>query len=182
MLLGIILAGGQSRRMGFDKALLPWQGGTLLTHAQQLLIDVGCDHVLVSRNEPDYIEDHFHGQGPLAGIHACLSHTVCDEAIVIPVDMPLLSQACLNTLISQGRLLKNSCHYSVSVMPSYLAHYHDLVAISRHRLEHEQRSITGFMRAMSATIIDHPQHIDKHFFINTNTYEQWAHAKQLKNL
>ncbi|NUM89577.1 MAG: NTP transferase domain-containing protein, partial [Bdellovibrionales bacterium] len=34
---GVILAGGRSSRMGRDKALLPWKGGTFLSRAENLL-------------------------------------------------------------------------------------------------------------------------------------------------
>jgi molybdopterin-guanine dinucleotide biosynthesis protein A len=39
---GIVLAGGLSSRMGRDKALLPWQGRTLLEHMRGLLMQAGA--------------------------------------------------------------------------------------------------------------------------------------------
>ena len=36
-LLGVVLVGGRSRRMGRDKALMPWQGRTLLNRAVGVL-------------------------------------------------------------------------------------------------------------------------------------------------
>jgi xanthine dehydrogenase accessory factor len=47
MIAGIVLAAGRSRRMGRPKALLPFQGGTLLSHAVAALRGGGCGEVIV---------------------------------------------------------------------------------------------------------------------------------------
>ena len=43
----ILLAAGESRRMGQVKALLPWQGTSLLQHQVNSLLSAGVDHVVV---------------------------------------------------------------------------------------------------------------------------------------
>ena len=45
--VAILLAAGESRRMGELKALLPWQGQTLIAHQVSALIDGGVDRVVV---------------------------------------------------------------------------------------------------------------------------------------
>ena len=45
--VAILLAAGESRRMGELKALLPWQGQTLISHQVSALIDGGVDRVVV---------------------------------------------------------------------------------------------------------------------------------------
>ena len=45
--IAILLAAGESRRMGQLKALLPWQGSVLLRHQVQALLDGGVDRVVV---------------------------------------------------------------------------------------------------------------------------------------
>lgn len=181
MLLGIILAGGQSRRMGKDKAMLDWQGDTLLAHAQQLLIEAGCDSVVVSRNAPHYIRDVFAGMGPLAGIHACLTAYTCDEAIVIPVDMPLLSSTSLINLIHQGQQLNNSCFYASSVLPCYLRVTPPLIDECRQRLEQQRLSLQSLLRGICAAEIDFDGMSEMQELMNTNTPEQWAEANNLVN-
>ncbi|MGZ4834976.1 MAG: molybdenum cofactor guanylyltransferase, partial [Terriglobales bacterium] len=82
-----VIAGGQSLRMGRDKALLRLDGQTLVERALGLAGGVS-DHVSIVgpreklhdigelRNrgimELNIVEDIFAGQGPLAGIHAAL--------------------------------------------------------------------------------------------------------------
>ena len=45
--IAILLAAGESRRMGQLKALLPWQGSTLLEHQAAALLEAGADRVVV---------------------------------------------------------------------------------------------------------------------------------------
>ena len=45
--IAILLAAGESRRMGELKALLPWQGQTLLAHQVAALADGGVDRIVV---------------------------------------------------------------------------------------------------------------------------------------
>lgn len=81
---GLILAGGQGRRLGgADKALLPFGGAPLLAHAQALLAPQVQKLALSANGDParftafglEVLPDPppFSGQGPLAGILAGLS-------------------------------------------------------------------------------------------------------------
>ena len=81
MILGCVLAGGQSARFGSDKALAEFAGHTLLAHAVDLLAG-WCEHVVVVGREtapaptlPDWPQP---GMGPLGGIAAAL-HYAADE-------------------------------------------------------------------------------------------------------
>lgn len=99
--IGVVLAGGQSRRMGRDKALLTWQGRALIEHQMALLEAAGVDEVRVSGERPAYhgIADVLAHAGPLAGI-AGVAQAITGDAhlLVIPVDMPLLTPALLSRL------------------------------------------------------------------------------------
>lgn len=77
MILGAVLAGGQSRRFGSDKALAELDGRTLLALAVDALSGL-CDHVIVVGREtapaptlPDWPRPNM---GPLGGIAAALHH------------------------------------------------------------------------------------------------------------
>ena len=75
----VILAGGKSRRMGRNKALLEFDGETLIQRLYRLLDD-DFDEVLVSANDPEtygfldapLVPDIYEGGGCLAGLHAGL--------------------------------------------------------------------------------------------------------------
>ena len=77
MILGVVLAGGQSTRFGSDKAMAELDGRTLLSRAVDALSG-WCEYVVVAGREtapapciPDWPQP---GMGPLAGIAAGLHH------------------------------------------------------------------------------------------------------------
>lgn len=96
---GLVLAGGQSRRMGRDKTRIKVGGQTLLQRAQDLLRVAGCDDVLVAGS--DDLPDRFPGKGPLAGIDAALRKAKSGRLLVVPVDMPQLQAETIKTLMEQ---------------------------------------------------------------------------------
>lgn len=97
---GIVLAGGRSSRMGRDKAMLPWRGHTLLDHMRGRLREAGAVRVVISGAypDPDAIPDEIGDGGPAAAL-AQLAPKLDDGVwLLVPVDMPLLDTALLDTL------------------------------------------------------------------------------------
>jgi molybdenum cofactor guanylyltransferase len=99
-IFGVILAGGQARRMGSDKAFVPLAGRPLLAHVLDRL-EPQVEHVLISANgNPARFADFScpvvpdaTPQGPLSGIHAALIHAArlgATHLVSTPVDTPFL--------------------------------------------------------------------------------------------
>lgn len=92
---GYILAGGQSSRMGQNKALMELAGKPLIRHAVKKLRRV-CMDVRVLGDNPkfsDYapvVADIHPGCGPMSGMEAALIHSVFDWNLFLAVDMPFL--------------------------------------------------------------------------------------------
>lgn len=104
-LTGLVLAGGQSRRMGVDKATLLIDGRRLVDRAVFTLAEV-CDEVLVASGtrtvEGLAVEQvHDDGSGPLAGIVAGLRRCTTALLAVLAVDMPAASAEAFRTLAAQ---------------------------------------------------------------------------------
>lgn len=102
-LSAILLAGGYSSRMGQPKAALVLGGKTLLQLQTEKLRSLGITDILVSGWEDcppgtRYVPDVYPHRGPLSGIHAGLCQIQNHAALVLPVDMPLLTPETLQTL------------------------------------------------------------------------------------
>ena len=107
-LLGVVLAGGQARRFGGDKALATFAGIALLDHAVQALRPVTEDIAIVGRDSPTYasIADWpAPGLGPLGGLCGALRHArdrQFDAILTLPCDTPSLPAGLLSDLAARG--------------------------------------------------------------------------------
>lgn len=102
---GIVLAGGNSVRMGSDKGLAKLCGKPLVSYAIQTLEAAGCS-VLISSNNPTYeqfgypvISDKIEGIGPLGGIYSTLMVSETDMNVVLSCDVPLIPAELIQYLI-----------------------------------------------------------------------------------
>lgn len=102
--LGVVLAGGQSRRFGSDKALARIDGATLLDRAVAAL-GRHCDAVVVAGRfdapAPVIGDAPRAGLGPLGGLCAAMNHAAAhgfDEVLSIPVDGADLPDTILDEL------------------------------------------------------------------------------------
>ena len=130
-----VLAGGQSSRMGSNKALLPWGDEILLTRALATAQAV-CSRTIICGPRSLYskfgsvIEDALPGRGPLAGIQSALHATETDLNLILSVDLPLMPAEFLAWLLQQAdsggdrgsprRRLADSCsRYALFIAARY---------------------------------------------------------------
>ena len=94
----VILAGGKSTRMGRNKALLDFEGETLIGRAYRILKQAFSE-VLISANDAEtydflgapIIRDIFASGGSLAGIHAGLLNSRGERCFFLACDMPFVN-------------------------------------------------------------------------------------------
>ncbi len=104
-----ILAGGLSRRMGRDKAWLPFRGGTLLALQVNRVEPLGPDEVFIcGRPNVDYTEfgktvllDRWKGCGPLGGIERALAVARNELVLVLAVVLPFMNEGVLRQLLAK---------------------------------------------------------------------------------
>ena len=162
----IILAGGQSRRMGRDKALLEWQGQPLYQRAQTLAQSLGAGQVLLSGPQVGGLPDRYPGQGPLAGIDVCLQKTETAWVLVLPVDMPQLRAETLAPLVSE----RQPAYLAESPLPAWLPNSARVRTWLVQQLadpagERSVKSLLGFVEARSLPC--------EASLGNCNTPEEW---------
>ena len=183
-----ILAGGQSSRMGNDKALLPWRGVSLLEYLCAVASQ-NTDRVLVTGREKPadwtveetvFLRDQIPDLGPLIGLKTALAWAQKEGVqmvLLLACDMPLLSFQALRWLLEQadfaisrnGLIVRNDARleplfslYNVSCLPLIEA-----------QLAQKRRSLQALIAAGNFAFIDAPAEIAAQLK-NVNTREDWA--------
>ncbi|MBT8101065.1 MAG: molybdenum cofactor guanylyltransferase [Gammaproteobacteria bacterium] len=110
-LFGLVLAGGESRRMGQDKALLRHDGQSQLAYLAGMLKSL-TDEVFVSTRaeqseEPErsrwpQIVDRYSGIGPVAGILSAMESHPQSDWLVVACDLPNIDPVTLRHLIDNS--------------------------------------------------------------------------------
>ncbi len=128
-----VLAGGESSRMGRDKALLALPTGeTLLERALRLASTVSDTVKLVAPRARysgvgvPVVEDLYPACGPLAGIHAALAVSATELNLVLGVDCPLVTPELLRFLV---RLAASTD--KLATVPRVAGHLHNVCAVYR---------------------------------------------------
>jgi molybdopterin-guanine dinucleotide biosynthesis protein A len=148
-MIGAVLCGGHSRRMGSPKALLPWEGGDLLSHAIARLSEAGFDPVCLGpadwakRHGVPALADAAADAGPLAGVLAAVSN---GDAFLIAVDMPWLTAGDMKTLAAHGAALGTLTLPAQNGMLRALCGYwpRDLAQPLADYLQEGERRVIGF--------------------------------------
>lgn len=104
--MGAVLAGGNSRRMGRDKALLALGGRSLLVRAVAVLGSVVDEVVVVAPQDRGYarlgveiVPDVRPGLGPVGGIHAALVRGGGRPVFILACDMPYVSEELVRWIV-----------------------------------------------------------------------------------
>lgn len=105
---GFILAGGKSRRMGINKALLDAGGVPVIRRVAEAMAPVSDRVTLVTAAPGEYgflglkiVEDMIPGLGPLGGIYTALRTATTGRCLVLACDLPMIKPQLLQRLIAE---------------------------------------------------------------------------------
>jgi molybdopterin-guanine dinucleotide biosynthesis protein A len=122
----VILAGGKSSRMGYDKQLLKLNG-RLVIEAQINMLSKLFQEVVVVTNRPELYKDCcvtasdiLENFGPLGGIHAGLIKANNKLCYIIACDMPNINEAYIKHILQVANDEPDACQAVVTCFGSWL--------------------------------------------------------------
>ena len=182
-LMGLLLAGGQSKRMGKDKATLSYRALPQARHYFNLLEEI-CDKVYLSRSPgqtdiPDLpvIEDRHHGFGPVGGILSAFHRHRHAAWMIVACDMPFID----NKSIGELREKRNPFRLATCFFNPEKKWPEPLLAIYEMKAFHKLGSslfngITCPRKILSSSPIKQLDPVDPAILKNINTPDEYHHA------
>lgn len=190
-----IQAGGQSSRMGQNKALMSFQGQSLVERISQRLAPAADEIILIS-NQPDELaflgkpvhKDIWIGKGPLGGLHTALTVAKYSLVAIVACDLPFASLDLLRFELDQ--IEKDGWDAAI---PLISGKYEPLHAVYRKEtclpavieaVKQERFKLVSWLPAVKVRNIteDEVRKIDDkmRMFINVNTPEEFLRATLLE--
>lgn len=173
--IGVILAGGRSSRMGEDKALLRIDGRTLLERTHAILLEAGMERVVISGEAHGGIADRWPMKGPIGGIASVAGELADGELLVVPVDMPRLDAVTLTPLRDERRM--RATRWAGHPLPMRLT----LDTTSRSTLaeliglEGRECSVSALQARIGVATLSLDR-VDSQALANCNTPDDWREA------
>ena len=194
MLTICIQAGGQSSRMGEDKALKPFLGRPLIQRVVERLSPI-ADELIVTTNRPDeyafldlrLVSDLKPGRGALGGLYTAIASAAHPIVAVVACDMPFASAALIE---AASRLLVEE-EADVVIAKSEEG-YEPLHAVYRREtclpaieaaIDADQWKVIAWFPQVKVRVLT-PEEIKRYdtlglAFWNVNTPEEFAEAEKI---
>jgi molybdenum cofactor guanylyltransferase len=187
---GVILAGGRSRRMGMDKATLPFKNKPLITWVHGIVKQALSEVFIISKHhtaiegvESPILKDIIPREASLVGIASALLYATTDHVFVVGCDMPFIRKEAILYMMNQT-------HGEDIVIPRTDAGYEPLHAVyNKSCLPHMLRAIdrnrikiTDLLPFLSVKVVREPTLFFNRgvsIFTNINTEEDLALAERL---
>ncbi|WP_298900473.1 molybdenum cofactor guanylyltransferase [uncultured Psychroserpens sp.] len=176
---GIILAGGKSSRMGFEKGLALYKNKPFIVHIIEALQSVLKDIIIVSSNKSydqfnlKRVHDIIENAGPLAGLYSGLSHSKTENNIVLSCDIPLINPVLLTRLINEISIKNDIVQFSINgrTNPLLAVYKKRCMAPSLEALKRGERRLQFFVNQQKTKTITLESYLEK-YTLNINTKDQ----------
>lgn len=199
----VILAGGGSRRLGREKALLEFEGKPLLCWTVERLQLVADEVIVVARSEEHarrlselvgggsaaFAWDSMEGFGPVAGLDAGMSRARSDLVFATACDLPFLSPKVVEALFL---LVEGNVGYDAAVPQhpnGYVEPLHSvyrcakMMSACRRAMENGERRIRSPLEELciNHVPVERLQPLDEELltFFNLNTPQDLERARRL---
>jgi len=182
---GLVLAGGESRRMGTDKAFLRVSGLPMVEHVIRTLRSV-CEHVIVVTNSPEpyarydveVAGDAFNSRGALVGLYSGLLRSRSDRSLVVACDMPFLNAGLLSHMAGlAGDYDVVLPRVGDLIEPLHAVYSRELLPVIEDHLRRDKRRIRDILAGLRVRYIREDE-IDlfdpaRRSFLNLNTRKEY---------
>ncbi len=181
----VILAGGQSRRMGFDKQLIKINERRLMDSVINKL-RLEFDQIIIVTNKPEYyiglsdmiVSDIIKGMGPLSGIHVGLKNASSQLVYFIACDMPNINLDYIKYI--RDKLKDSNCNACVTRFGEWIEPFNafystDMIRDIEYYLLQNRRSVFKLLETLEVHYISENEARDFSpnwdMFLNLNTKE-----------
>jgi molybdopterin-guanine dinucleotide biosynthesis protein A len=186
---GIVLAGGESRRMGRDKAFLKLEGIPMIEHVLRTLRTIFPRTIIVTNNPSAYasyeaavVTDAVKKQCPLAGIYSGLLSSAEEYNFVAACDMPFLNPDLITymTGLVDGYDIVVPMTAGRNVEPLHAIYSKRLLPVIKKQLHGDERKIQGIFKEARVKYVTETE-IDRYdperrSFRNLNTLDEYKEA------
>lgn len=186
---GVLLVGGESRRMGKNKALLEIEGKPLIQRNLEVLDSV-CSQVLISSREAnlytgygyEVIPDVVKGKGPLVGLCSALRQADYEHIFLVACDMPLLNQHAIRFIWKRVGDFDAAVPYALGkIHPLHAVYHKRTLPIIEENLQKETLKITQVVYNLKTNILriedEATDSMEEELILqslsNVNTPEEW---------
>jgi molybdenum cofactor guanylyltransferase len=187
-----IMAGGQSSRMGRNKAFVDVGGKPIIERIVERVSNLGSELMLVTATPEEYahlglsiVHDLYPGKGPLGGIYTALTRAKNEHMLAVSCDQPFLNPNFLQYLISLREGFDVIVPLSRDGYPQGMQAIYGkgCLAPIRKRLDEDRLKVIGFfpdvrVREVSGDEIDRFD-ADRVGFMNVNTPDDLQEAQRL---
>lgn len=185
---GIILAGGENRRMGTDKAFLDIDGRPLIDHILDVFLTL-FDRTIVVTNTPDryrsydveVTSDALDLRGPLTGIYSGLLRSTAEYNFVAACDMPYLNPELISYMgeISAGKDAVVP-QFDGFLEPLHAIYRKGIIPVMEAQLRQQDRRIRGLFDHIEIRYVTEEEIVRfdplKRSFRNLNTPKEYKEA------
>jgi molybdopterin-guanine dinucleotide biosynthesis protein A len=188
---GVVVAGGASRRMGQPKALMPWDGRTLIDHVLHTLQPVVDELIVVVKDRGVFrdlnarvVEDLVPDGHALGGLYTGLRLATHDRCFACACDMPFLNQGFIRFLIEEADGVAIVIPATEQgFQPLHAVYARSALPVIEDQLRHRHWDLQGLVLRLSTRIVG-PETIRildpaGTSCFNLNTPEDYATARRM---
>lgn len=187
---GFVTAGGQSSRMGADKAWLDLDGKAMIEHVIDALAPV-TDSVAIIANATEYARlglpvfaDKQTGIGPLEAIRTALASSSTPRIVLVGCDLPFVTAALFNFLLSIAEDHQAVVPVGTDGMlePLCAVYCSNALPVVTRLIAEGDRKVSRLLDRISTRLVafDELRHLEgsELFFENINTPEDYRRARR----